>query len=247
MTFQDKTVVVTGAGRGIGKAVALAFAHEGANLVINAMHERTIRPVAEEIESMGRQVHWAVVDVSDEETVSQFADAVFEKFGAVHVVVNNAGMTRDNLFLRMKTDMWDDVISVNLRGAFLVTRIFARRMIRQRTGGRIINMASVAGEVGNPGQANYSAAKAGVIALTKSTAREFGHYGITVNAVAPGLIETDMINGMEDAAVDYIRKKIPAGRFGTPDEVAGPVLFLASDAASYINGTVLRVNGGLFV
>jgi 3-oxoacyl-[acyl-carrier protein] reductase len=172
---------------------------------------------------------------------------VFDTFGAAHIIVNNAGLTRDGLFLRLKTESWDEAMNVNLRGAFLHTRIFCRRMIRQKSGGRVINMSSVAGEMGSPGQANYSAATAGVIAMTRSAAREFGHYGITVNAVAPGLIETEMIAGMEPAAKDYVLKSTPMGRAGRPGEVADAVLFLASAAASYINGTVLRVNGGVYM
>ena len=247
MRFQDKTIVVTGAGRGIGRATALAFAAEGANLAVCAMHEDTVRPVAEEIEAAGGQALWQVVDVSDEQQVTEFMNAVFERFGAVYGVVNNAGVTRDGLFLRLKGEQWDQVQAVNLRGAFLCTRIFARKMIRQKSPGRIINMASVAGEAGSPGQANYSAAKAGVIAMTKAVAKEFGHYGITVNAVAPGLVETDMIQGMEQCAVDYVVKSTPLGRTGTPEDVAAAVLFLASDAARYISGQVLRVNGGLYM
>jgi 3-oxoacyl-[acyl-carrier protein] reductase len=239
--------VVTGAGRGIGRAVALAFAREGAKLAINSTREETVRPVAEEIESLGGEALWRVLDVSAEEQVEQFAADTYEKFGAVHVLVNNAGITRDNLFLRMKTEQWDRVMEVNLRGAFLCSRIFGRRMMRQKTGGRIVNMASVAGESGNPGQANYSASKAGVIAMTKSSAKEYAHYGITVNAVSPGLVETDMVAGIEPAAVEYIKKATPLGRLGTPEEVAHAVLFLASDAAAYITGQTLRVDGGLYV
>lgn len=245
--FEDKVVVVTGAGRGIGRAIALAFAGEGAKLALNARHEETVNAAAEAARALGAETVAHAMDAADEQQVEAFAGAVFDAFGAAHIIVNNAGLTRDGLFLRLKTESWDEAINVNLRGAFLHTRIFCRRMIRQKSGGRIINMSSVAGEMGSPGQANYSAAKAGVIAMTRSAAREFGHYGITVNAVAPGLIETDMIAGMEQAAKDYVLKSTPLGRAGKPEEVADAVLFLASDAAAYINGAVLRVNGGVLM
>lgn len=247
MRFDGKVAVVTGAGRGIGKAIALALASEGAKVAVNAMHEETARPVAEEIEAAGGEAMWKVANISVEEEVDQFAAAVYERFGKVDILVNNAGITRDNLFLRLKTEMWDDVMAINLRGTFLVSRIFSRRMMRQKSGGRIINMASVAGEAGNPGQANYSASKAGIIALTKSMAKEMAHYGITVNAVSPGLINTDIITGMEQASVDFVVKATPLGRLGEPAEVAAAVLFLASDVAGYITGQTLRVDGGLYM
>ncbi len=246
MTFKDKVVVVTGAGRGIGREIAKAFAAEGAKLAINSMHEETINPVAEELRALGTEVLPLVLDVSKEEDVERYVKEVFDKFGRCDILVNNAGLNRDNFFLRMNSEEWDAVVAVNLRGTFLCTRHFSRKMLRQKYG-RIINMASVAGEAGNMGQANYAAAKAGIIALTKSSAKELARHGITVNVVSPGLIMTDMVAGMEAAVLDDLKKNIPVGRIGDPADVAAATLFLASDGASYINGQVIRVDGGLYM
>lgn len=246
MRFEGKTAVVTGAGRGIGKGISIALAAEGAKLAICARHEETINPVAEEIKKNGGEAVPFVYDVSDEEHVNEFVNKVYESYGRVDIVVNNAGITRDNFFLRLSTEDWDLVMAVNLRGTFLCTRIFARKMVRQKWG-RIINMASVAGEAGNVGQANYAASKAGVIAMTKSAARELARYGITVNAVSPGLIETDMIADMEDTVREGMKETIPVGRIGRVDDIAAAVLFLASEEASYITGQTLRVDGGLYI
>lgn len=246
MTFKDKVVVVTGAGRGIGREIAKAFAAEGAKLAINSMHEETINPVAEELRTLGAEVLPLVLDVSREEDVERYVKEVFDKFGRCDILVNNAGLNRDNFFLRMNSEEWDAVVAVNLRGTFLCTRHFSRKMLRQKYG-RIINMASVAGEAGNMGQANYAAAKAGIIALTKSAAKELARHGITVNVVSPGLIMTDMVAGMEAAVLDDLKKNIPVGRIGDPADVAAATLFLASGGASYINGQVIRVDGGLYM
>lgn len=247
MRFKDKVVVVTGAGRGIGKEIALSFAREGASLIINSMHAETIEPVAAEIiESHGAKVTSVVMDVSKEEDVEKLANAAFETYGRVDILVNNAGMNRDQFFVRMTAEDWDPVIDVNLRGTFLCMRHFTRKMVRQKYG-RVINMASVAGEAGNIGQANYAAAKAGIIGLTKSAAKELARYGITVNAVSPGLIETDMISRMEGDVRENLKAIIPVGEFGTAGQVAAAVLFLASDDSAYITGQTLRVDGGLYI
>jgi len=246
MTLKDKVAVVTGAGRGIGREIALAFAREGARLAVNSMHEETIGPVADEIRAIGAEALPLVLDVSREEDVERYVKEVYDRFGRADILVNNAGMNRDNFFLRLGAEEWDSVISVNLRGAFLCTRLFSRRMIRQKWG-RIINMASVAGEAGNMGQANYSAAKAGVIGLSKSAAKELARHGITVNVISPGLIGTDMLSGMEQSVLDDLKKSIPVGRIGEPADVAAAALFLASEAASYITGQVIRVDGGLYM
>lgn len=246
MRFEGKTAVVTGAGRGIGRGIALALAAEGAKLAICARHEETINPVAEEIRSGGGEAAPFVCDVSVEDAVNDFVAKVYETYGRVDILVNNAGITRDNFFLRLGVADWDPVMAVNLRGAFLCTRFFARKMVRQKWG-RIINMASVAGEAGNVGQANYAASKAGVIAMTKSAARELARYGITVNAVSPGLIDTDMIAGMEDEVREKMKEEIPAGRIGSAGDVAAAILFLASDDAAYITGQTVRVDGGLYI
>ncbi len=246
MRFEGKTAVVTGAGRGIGRAVALALAAEGAELAICARHDATITPVAEEIAKNGGAAVPFVYDVSDKDQVNEFVRKVYEHYDRVDIVVNNAGITRDNFFLRMTAEDWDPVMAVNLRGTFLCTRYFARKMVRQKWG-RIINMASVAGEAGNVGQANYAASKAGVIAMTKSAARELARYGITVNAVSPGLIDTDMIADMEDEVRERMKETIPVGRIGSVDDIAAAVLFLASGEASYITGQTMRVDGGLYI
>lgn len=246
MPLKNKIAVVTGAGRGIGREIALTFARNGAALAICSRHAETINPVAEEIRALGRDVMPAVVDVADRQQVEQFAEQCFTRFGRVDVLVNNAGVNRDNFFVRMKPEEWDEVLNVVLRGAFLCCRFFSRRMIRQK-GGRIIAVSSVAGEAGSPGQANYSAAKAGVIGLTKTLAKELAHYGITVNAISPGLIETDMIKGIEKPVMQKLLESIPLGRLGAPADVAAAALFLASDAAAYITGALLRVDGGLYM
>jgi 3-oxoacyl-[acyl-carrier protein] reductase len=246
MLLKDKIAVVTGAGRGIGREIALAFAREGAKLAINSMHEETIAPVAEEIRKLGGEALPLVLDVSVPAEVERYVKEVYDRFGRVDILVNNAGVNRDNFLLRLTPEDWDTVIEVNMRSVFLCTRYFSRRMIRDKWG-RIINMASVAGEAGNMGQANYSAAKAGVIGFTKASAKELARHGITVNAVSPGLIETDMLAGMETTVLEDLKKNIPVGRIGTVADIAAAALFLASDGASYITGQTIRVDGGLYM
>ncbi|HOO56841.1 MAG TPA: 3-oxoacyl-[acyl-carrier-protein] reductase [bacterium] len=246
MPLTDRVAVVTGAGRGIGRQIAVSLAARGAKLSICSMHESTIEPVAAEIRESGGEALALVADVSSEQDVERLVSETYERYGQVDILVNNAGVNRDNFFLRLSAESWDEVIAVNLRGAFLCTRHFSRKMMRNKRG-RIINMASVAGEAGNMGQANYSAAKAGVIGLTKSCAKELARYGITVNAVSPGLIETDMLGEMETSVLEDLKKSIPAGRLGTVQDIADATCFLASDSAAYITGQVLRVDGGLYM
>jgi 3-oxoacyl-[acyl-carrier protein] reductase len=201
--------------------------------------------VAEEIRALGKaQAVGLACDVTNSEQVSQTVESVVEKLGGLHILVNNAGITRDGLLLRMKDDQWDAVINVNLRGTFLFTRAAARYLIRAG-GARIINIASISGLMGNPGQANYSASKAGVIGLTRTVAKELASRQVTVNAVAPGFIATEMAQALGESTLEEIKKRTPLGRLGDPQDVADLVLFLASDAASFITGTVIRVDGGL--
>jgi 3-oxoacyl-[acyl-carrier protein] reductase len=241
--LQDQVALVTGASRGIGRAIALALATEGAKVVVNYASSATAADeLVAEIAGMGGEAIALKADVSQADQVDALVAAVMEKWGRVDVLVNNAGITRDNLLLRMKPDDWQAVIDLNLTGVFLCTRAISKIMLKQRSG-RMINISSVVGEMGNAGQANYSAAKAGVIGFTKAVAKEVASRGITVNAVAPGFIATDMTHGLN---ADDILKMIPLSRYGQPEDVAGVVRFLAADpAAAYITGQTINVDGGM--
>lgn len=239
----DRVAIVTGASRGIGKAAAIALATEGAKVVVNyARSQDAALAVVSEIEAMGGSAIALKADVSKNEEVEDLIKQTQDNFGRIDVLVNNAGITQDTLLLRMKPEQWKAVIDLNLTGVFLCTKAVSKIMLKQRSG-RIINIASVAGQMGNPGQANYSAAKAGVIGFTKTVAKELANRGITVNAVAPGFIETDMTHDLQS---EEIIKFIPLGRYGKPEEVAGTIRFLAADpAAAYITGQVFNVDGGM--
>ena len=242
-SLDGQTALVTGASRGIGRAVALALAGEGAEVVVNyASSPDAAEAVVAEIQAIGGSAYSLQADVADEASVEDLFKTVLKRSGRIDVLVNNAGITRDGLLMRMKTEDWQAVINLNLTGVFLCTRAVTRPMLKQRSG-RIINITSVVGLMGNAGQANYAAAKAGVVGLTRSSAKEMASRGITVNAVAPGFITTDMTKDLE---ANTILAAIPLGRFGTPDQVAGTVRFLAADpAAAYITGQVLQVDGGM--
>ncbi|CRY92823.1 3-oxoacyl-[acyl-carrier-protein] reductase [Synechococcus sp. WH 8103] len=242
-SLDGQTALVTGGGRGIGKAIALALAEAGAEVVVNyANSAGAADEVVASINAAGGKAYALKANVSIEEEVDGLIKAVLERSGRLDVLVNNAGITRDGLLMRMKTSDWQAVIDLNLSGVFLCSRAVARPMLKQKSG-RIINITSVVGLMGNAGQANYAAAKAGVIGLTKSTAKELASRGITVNAVAPGFIATAMT---KDLDADAILKDIPLGQFGTQEQVAGAVRFLAADpAAAYITGQVLQVDGGM--
>lgn len=241
--LKDKVAVITGASRGIGKAAALALVSQGAKVVINyARSSDAAEATVKEITDAGGKAIALQADVSQSTEVDNLIKTTLDQFGRIDVLVNNAGITQDTLLLRMKPEQWQAVIDLNLTGVFLCTKAVSKTMLKQRSG-RIINIASVAGQMGNPGQANYSAAKAGVIGFTKTVAKELANRGITVNAVAPGFIETDMTNDLKS---DDIIKFIPLGRYGKPEEVAGTIRFLASDpAAAYITGQVFNVDGGM--
>jgi len=240
----NQIAVVTGAGRGIGRAIALKYAAEGADVVCVSRTQENSDKVANEIRALGRKA-WAYgVDVADAAAVNAAVEKILAETGKVDILVNNAGVTRDGLLMRMSDADWDTVLDTNLKGAFLVTKAFSRAMIKARTG-RIINISSVIGLIGNAGQCNYAASKAGLIGFTQSAARELASRGITVNAIAPGFIETDMTSGLKEEMRAALLKQIPLGSFGSADDIAGAALFLASPAGRYITGQVLTVDGGM--
>lgn len=243
---RDKIAVVTGAGRGIGASIARALACEGARVVIVDIDPNQAEQLAAEIRAAGGEAFPQAADVSDAEQVKKVFDATVDKYGGVDILVNNAGITRDALLLRMKDDDWDAVLNINLKGAFLCTREAAKIMSKGRYG-RIINISSVVGQMGNLGQANYCASKAGLIGLTRSNARELARRNITVNAVAPGFIVTDMTNILPDKVKEELTSQIPLGKLGQPEDVTQAVLFLASNRTGYITGQVLAVNGGMYM
>mgnify|MGYP000123500282 CR=1 FL=1 len=243
MNFTGKTVVVTGSSRGIGRSIAEKFAVLGANVVINGT-SKTIFETEKEFAEKGYSVKAFEGDISIAENAKALIVFAVETFGTVDVLVNNAGITRDKLLVRMSEEDWDDVLDTNLKGAFLCTKAAAKIMVKQRSG-KIINITSVAGVMGNPGQANYSASKAGMIGLTKTTAKELASRGITCNAVAPGLTISRMTEALPEKVKENYLSNIPLGRFGTPEDVANVVGFLASDDANYITGQVIHIDGGL--
>ena len=237
---------MTGGSRGIGAAVAALLAERGAAVVVSARDTDRLSAAVKDLEATGAAVAGVAGDVSRREDAELVVETARERFGRVDILVNNAGITRDGLLVRMKDEDWDRVLEVNLRGAFVMTRAAAKAMVRQKSG-RIINMSSAAGAMGNAGQTNYSASKAGLIGFTKSSARELSHWDILVNAVAPGLIETDMAAALPAAAREALLAQVPLGRVGTPREVAEVVGFLAGEGATYITGQVFHVNGGLYI
>lgn len=243
---EQKVALVTGGSRGIGRAIALRLAAEGAYVVVNyAKNREAAEEVVSSIEKAGGRARVSGFDVSDFDTVQEEIENIVTELGGIHILVNNAGITQDTLIVRMKKEDWDSVMTTNLDGVFNCTKAVARIMIKQRQG-RIINLTSVVGEMGNSGQTNYAASKAGIIGFTKAAARELASRAITVNAVSPGFIETDITQNLTDEIRKQYIDKIPLQRFGSPEDVAGVVSFLASDEASYITGEVLRVNGGIY-
>lgn len=246
MSLNGQVAVVTGASRGIGRAVAMKLAEAGAAVVVTATTEEGARRTADEISAAGGKALGLKVDVSVSDEVEGLFKEAVAAFGRLDILVNNAGITKDGLLLRMKESDWDAVIDVNLKGAFTCTREAAKVMSKARYG-RIVNVSSVVGEMGNPGQANYCASKAGMIGLTKSVAKELARRNVTVNAVTPGFIETDMTHELSEKTREALQEQIPMGRLGSSDDIANAVLFLVSDGAAYITGHVLSVNGGMYM
>ncbi|MED4202616.1 3-oxoacyl-[acyl-carrier-protein] reductase [Neobacillus mesonae] len=245
MSLAGKTALVTGASRGIGREIALELARQGANVAVNfAGSEAKANEVVDEIKALGQDAFAVKCNVSDADKVAEMVKATIDHFGSLDILVNNAGITKDNLLMRMKEEEWDDVININLKGVFLMTKAVTRQMMKQRKG-RIINIASIVGVSGNPGQANYVAAKAGVIGLTKTTAKELASRNITVNAIAPGFITTDMTDKLPEDVRSEMLKQIPLARLGEPKDIAKAAAFLATDDAAYITGQTLHIDGGM--
>ena len=244
MNINGQTALITGAGRGIGKTIAVKLAESGSDIAIADMNPVS-DDVLREIEENGTKCLAYQLDVTDVEAVDSVVKKIIDETGGIHILVNNAGITQDNLFMRMKPEQWSQVIDVNLNGVFHVTKAVIRTMVKQHSG-RIINISSVVGFSGNPGQVNYSSTKSGLIGFTKSLSREVGTRGITVNAVAPGFINTAMTQALNESQQQEILSQIPLGRMGEAEDIANAVAFLASEEASYITGTVLHVNGGMY-
>lgn len=244
MRLKEKVALVTGGARGIGRAIALSFAREGADIAIWDVNAEEAEKTCREIDGLGRKSQAQNVDVTDYKKVEEAANKILDKLGKVDILVNNAGITKDGLMLRMGDSDWDAVLSVNLKGTFNCTKALSRSMIKQRAG-RIINIASIIGIIGNAGQANYAASKAGIIALTKTAAKELASRGINVNAVAPGFIQTEMTAKLPDELKEKMKQAIPLARFGLPDDVASACLFLAGTESSYITGQTIVVDGGM--
>lgn len=244
MRLKDKVALITGAGRGIGREIALLFAQEGSSLAICDINLESAEATAKEIGALGRQALGIAADVTSVASVDETINKILDKFGKIDILVNNAGITRDNLMLRMPEADWDAVINVNLKGTFNVSKSVSKVMLKQRQG-KIINIASIIGLIGNAGQANYAASKAGIIGLTKSTAKELAPRNICVNAVAPGFIQTDMTAKLPEDIKEKMLKNIPLGKFGTASDVAKTCLFLAGGESDYITGQVIVVDGGM--
>jgi 3-oxoacyl-[acyl-carrier protein] reductase len=244
--FDEKVALITGASRGIGEAIARRLAAEGAEAIVAARTAEALRNIVAEIRSAGGKALALALDLADPASIEEGVKSVLAGHGRIDVLVNNAGVTEDNLVIRMSKDAWDRVIATNLTGVFLLTQAVIKAMLRKRYG-RIVNITSVVGLMGNAGQVNYAASKAGLVGLTKSVARELGSRNITCNAVAPGFIATAMTDKMTDAARESLTEQIPLGRLGTPEDVASAVAWLASDESSYVTGTVVNVSGGLYM
>jgi 3-oxoacyl-[acyl-carrier protein] reductase len=246
LKLAGKVALVTGGAQGIGKAVALLLARNGADIVVSDINLEKAEETAKEVQALGRKALATKVDVAILGDVEKMVETILTQFGKVDILINNAGIARDKLILRMTEEDWDAVLNINLKGTFNCTKAVVRHMSKQKSG-KIVNIASVVGEMGNAGQGNYAASKAGVIGFTKTIAREFAQRGINVNAIAPGYIETPMTDALPDKVKEELKRLIPMDRLGTPEDVAEAVLFLVSESANYITGQVLNVNGGIYM